>query len=659
MPQEVALIPFGYTGRSISELQGSIIKLRGESCNFDTHSGELWASRGFRITRRVADSHSKPGGSWVHSHTDEGRTTFYYYDTALYPETGSDDPTAIATGLTQTWTPVVVQQAFPTGASAFLNGVNADAQLIREDGSNGLEAVPLEFPAPAGLTVSGSTSGGSLVDDTYYVYVSYVDIDPLGVRPSVESHYQAEEVIITGSSGNGSITIDVSTASPAIPARATHYRYYISNSTTAVSSALLEGTTAKGTTSATVQSLTGTTAIPNISNNAFTAEMPLDDVTCAVLHDGRMFIGSSKSNKVYFSVRGNLNEWNPLNEITTGAESEWSGGVVALISSNESLYVCTDNAIHRVWGDFSRDDQGDDATQQLRMQQGVLDTSITCVGPNAWCEVNGTAFIMSEQGLAAITVDGTTLFLPDDAQGLLDRIDWTYRDRIVLAEDPNGYVCILVPRLVNSDRPMDGASVAGVPDYILRFDHRHGLWAPPLRVGDITHIEKREDVAAGASKGRPLLMGFQMTGRAVQLGYGWSGGGPDDVSGTAYDGQSSTSTATTSVAYLESGITADDYNGMLVTLKYPDDDDNYPGLSVQKTVTDTAVAGSTVTLSWQGALTVPSGGGSWTVRVAGILQVFDVAVPSVNLPNAEHGRHTRLHSVRAYLPHIIGVESTD
>ena len=63
----------------------------------------------------------------------------------------------------------------------------------------------------------------------------------------------------------------------------------------------------------------------------------------------------------------------------------------------------------------------------------------------------------------------------------------------------------------------------------------------------------------------------------------------------------------------------------------------------------TAGAGSTVTLTWVGALTVPSGSGTWTVRVAGLLRPHDQPI--------DPGRKIRIKAVRILLHHMVGIES--
>lgn len=640
----MTLRPLGYTGRPVAPVQeGGVVPLAGDSVNLDTHRGVNWPSRGYRIVREVGDSHSKACFTWNHLHTDEGQTGVYLYDTALYPETGSDSPTAIKTGLTASFKPVFVSQGEPSGQSVFLNGTNSESQLIQEI-SAALDARDFDFAAPAdyssGVTTPG---GGSLPAGTYHIAIVYEDSDGAVLVESAPTFVDDETVAL-----NDSIDIDISALTH--PTRATHWSVYVSNSTTSIDDyrqQIDSQAIASETVSITTFDSSGAT-LPHINQVTWQATMPLSNVTCACLHEGCLFIASSTSNKVYFSRRDNLNEWNTAREINAGTESGMAGGVVGMVSAYGSLYIFTHNAIFRAWGPFAFDDQGDNPTWLPLWKQDTADNGRGIVGPNAVTVIDGRPWFFSQQGLAVLGQTGSELVAPVDAQGMLDRIDWTYRDRIVVAQDPNGYACALVPRLTNSTRPQDGASVAGIADRVLRFDFRNGVWACPLAMGDITHIAFRTQESAGTVGGEPKLMAGSMTGRVLELGIGWSGG-VLDVSGSAYDGQASTAEATTTVSYIEAGISADDYNGYTVTLKYPDDDDNYPGVTVQKTIVDTGVSGSTVTLTWVGALTVPSGSGAWTVRVTGLLRPHDNPI--------DFGRKIRIKAIRVLLAHAIGVES--
>jgi len=643
--------PLGYTGRPIAPmLEGGVMPLAGGSLNLDTHRGVNWPSRGYRVVREVGDSHSKACFTWNHLHTDEGQTGLYLYDTALYPETGSDNPTALKTGLTASFKPVFVSQGEPTGHGVFLNGTNSEAQLIQEISSS-LDARDFDFAAPGDYSGDTTTpANGTSLEGTYHALIVYEDDDGAILVTSAPT-FQKSIVVASGDS------IDFDISNLVHPTRAKKWSVYISAPATAGGTAvdsidsyvqqLNSEALATETYSFTAYDSSGAT-LPHINETTWQATMPLTNVSCAAIHDGCLFIGSESSNKVYFSRRNNFNEWNTARELNTGTETGTAGGVVGMISAYGSLFIFTHDSIFRAWGPFAFEDQGDNPTWLPLWSQARHDTGRGLVGPNAATTVDGQPFFFSQQGLAIVTQNGSTLVAPVDAQGMLDDLDHTYRDRWVLSQDPNGYVCALVTRFTNSSRPQDGASIAGIADRILRYDFRNRLWACPLAMGDITHLSYRTQESAGTVGGKPKLMAGSMTGRVLELGIGASGG-VLDTSGSEYDGQAATAEAATTVSYIEAGISADAYNGYTVTLYYSTDDDNYPGLAVQKTIVDTAVSGSTVTLTWVGSLTTPAGSGTWTVRVAGLLRVHDFRI--------DPGTKKRLKWIRAYTQPVIGVES--
>jgi len=152
-------------------------------------------------------------------------------------------------------------------------------------------------------------------------------------------------------------------------------------------------------------------------------------------------------------------------------------------------------------------------------------------------------------------------------------------------------------------------------------------------------------------------MASSPNGYIHELHKGWSGGGALDVSGTAYDGQLTTSVTTLTATYIEAGVSNDDYNGMTVELFYPTDDTAYPGLRVLRTITDTVVSGSNVTIHWVGALTVPSASGNWTVRVAGLPGAADLAFNVRDIVEVPPGFKIQIKGVRVKFHHMIGEEA--
>ncbi len=645
MTERITIKPYGFSGQSRVGPRNGVVPFNGDTVNVDTHRalGESWGSRGFQIHRFVKANASKPAGSWLHTHTDGGSTPVYLGGAELYPETGSDTPTAIASALDLTFKPIFVSAAPDNGMSVFFNGVNGQAQLIREDGADALEAVLLNFDAPADYTAGVTTPpNGTALNGTYHVAVVYEDSGG-AVLVQTAPTFVKDIAVASGDS----IDIDISSLSH--PTRATHWSVYVSSTTDAGDSYLQEiDSQVIANETVSITALTGTTTLTHINNFYRTASLPLTAIDSAWLREGRLWVASSISNKVYFSERNNPNHWYSINEVTAGAETGFSDGVVGGIESEGSSYLFTRSAIHRVFGDLTRDDQF-----VLRIGQSSVATNFGLVGPNALARQGNMVYFYSDQGLAVLQGGATGLVSPDDEQGVLDRLDTTYLDRVTLAVDPLGYVCILAPRLTNSSRPLDGASTAGIADRIYRWDYRHRVWAPPLALGDLVHLSARQNPAAGGTSTKVVLMASSPNGYVLETNKGWSGGGALDVSGTEYDGQLTTSVTTLTATYVEAGVSNDDYNGMTVELFYPTGDTVYPGLRVTRTITDTVVSGSNVTIHWLGALTVPSASGNWTVRVAGLGGVSDIAM-RLDIPA---GFKARLMGVRAKYHHMVGEES--
>jgi len=142
----------------------------------------------------------------------------------------------------------------------------------------------------------------------------------------------------------------------------------------------------------------------------------------------------------------------------------------------------------------------------------------------------------------------------------------------------------------------------------------------------------------------------------LQLNYGHSSGGADDITGTIYDGALATGHSTTTAVITQSGVTNDDYNGMLVALFYPLVDTGFPGLIAIRTITDTAVSGSAVTITWAGALTVPTST-KWTVRVAGHAVVVRLDPDWSQYLQLEPGSEIQVHDLKAEYHDVIGSEA--
>ena len=657
--QRVTLRPFGYSGQSRVGSRDGTIPYTLDSVNMDTHRSEPWGSRGYQIHRLAAASTVVPCSSFFHTHSDGGSTPVYWVGAKLLAETGSDSPTPMNTGLTGTYKPIWVTMDTPAGMSVVFNGTNGQALLVREDGSNGLEAVLLDFVAPADYTSLLTTPNtGSLIAGTYHVAIVYEDNGGSVLVQSAPTFVKNVAVAV-----NDSINIDISTL--VHPARATHWSVYVAvpgtsgDVATDAGSSYLQAIDSQAIASETVSitSVTGLVGLTHINETMRQATLPLTGIDGAWLHDGRVFVSSSISNKVYFSERDNPNHWYSINEITAGAESGWSAGVVGGISAFGSCYIYTRRSVHRVYGSLTRDDQGTGASFILDVNQDQVWDSFGLVGPNAITHVGAYVYFYSDQGLAMQQGNSIRLVMPVDEQGILDRLDVTYLDRIVLAEDPNGYVCVLAPRLTNTARPIDGASIAGVADRIYRWDYRHGLWACPLAYGDLTHIVTRQNGAFGTTSAKNYLMASNPYGYVLQLGKGWSGGGALVVTGAEYDGQLCTTSQATTATWVEAGISADAYNGMTLALFYPTGDTGFAGLWGLKTIIDTTISGSNVTVTWAGSLTVPSASGAWTARVAGLPCVGDISFDLGRVVQVPPGQKIRIKGVRLKYAPMIGVEA--
>ncbi len=260
---------------------------RGSSW-MNTSRGTLDPDRGFKRHRLVSAALAKPGASWTHIHTDGTEDPAYYFNTGLYPETGSDSPTAFKTGLTAAWQPSIIRIP-DLGFSIFLNGTNSEAQLVREDGSADLEAVDFDFAAPVLGTVTAQTSGGSLADDTYYVIALVID-DTSGYQVVKSGPSNVQEVELSGGGGSGTITIPEPSS---VEARATKFRYYVS-STSNTPTAFLQETETSDTSpgNTVITTLAAGTAIESRNGAYGVGVMPLASVDFAILWQASLWICS-------------------------------------------------------------------------------------------------------------------------------------------------------------------------------------------------------------------------------------------------------------------------------------------------------------------------------------------------------------------------------
>jgi hypothetical protein len=271
--------------------------------------------------------------------------------------------------------------------------------------------------------------------------------------------------------------------------------------------------------------------------------------------------------------------------------------------------------------------------------------------------VGGTVYFWSTRGPAALVGGRVRLLGPDKLRWFVNNIfDWAYASRVVCSEDPAlNMVTFIVPRGTNSSRPLDGASTAGICDYWLRWDYVHNVWSPPRQL-DATDIVSRKNGTHGSTSKRFYLMAMGPHGGVLQMNFGASGTNVLDISGSGYDGLLATDNTTTSATFTLAGVSADDFNNRTVTLFYPTTDDNFPGRTAQKTILDTTVSGSSVTVTWSGALTLPSST-KWTVRIAGLKRGLDVDLDARLAAQIETDNEVMFHKVDVELRDTTGLEA--
>lgn len=624
----------------------------GDTLWHDVVGNELWPSRGFKKLRQVASVTSKPGDYFVHRTETGQEYPWYLCSTGLYPETGSDSPAALKSSLTETWQ--YAASGFASqGASVFVNGTNAQAQLVRENsGGSALEAVDFDFAQPDTnwTATNSSDAGASIPDGTYLVRIS--QYDDQNSSHLVESQAAASKSVTVSAGGTGRIVVAQNTWTP--DTRATKWRIYVTaaGASDTVTAYHLETTVAIGTTSVNIDSLTGTGDQP-VNRNGFerTSVMPLSNVDVCCQHKGRLFIASTQSNEVYWSERNAPNQWYSTNGLNNGAESNWNSPVRGMASANDVLYVFTADSIHIVVGDFRRDDTGDNPTYAAFARPELLEPGIGCLSHRSIVPLGSYVYFMSTRGPARMGGNAVQLLRWDDMVHAMTEWDWSYMDRCCAAEDgDNGHVCWAVPRLVNSSRPQDGASVAGIPDMIYRFDYKSSRWVPPLRL-DTVGLRFLPFGTAGTNDNTVYLLHVSPYGTLGQMNWGWAGGPSGAVSGTDYDGKLASATTTTSATFGVTGITG--LVGWTVTLTYPSGDSNYPYVVVQKTISSFTDSGSATTVNWQGALTAPSGT-EWTVRLAGLWRPLDVVIDPLQY---QMGPRVQLQMVDAVLQDVVGTEA--
>ena len=574
------------------------------------------ACRGYSKFRQVVAATDTVAQRGAYVDPDGNERHYYIVGTTFYPETGSDTPTSLGSVTTPTWNWAVVPFGAPSWVNINLNGDVTDARVVR---GTTLELVALQIASPTAVVPTTATTGGTIADGMYYIRQSYIDDSGATTVESAPC-----DVLSVTTSGGGASTISV--PEPAsVPARATKIRVYMTSvgATDAPGNYHLQTTYTKGSGTYTRTTPPDTSGANPPNRNGFyqQATMPIGTARVACEHLGRLFFASDEDNTIYWSERDAPNQY-----YTTNFLEGFAGQIRGMASMNGVLYVFTSDAIYLVTGDFSRDSTGAAPTYAVNASEPQrIDHGVGCVSHGTITRIGPTVYFMSTQGPAMISGSTVRLLRPEDFAGTVfgrrgdSVLDWGYADRWSACDDvENGTYSILVTRKVNSSRAMDGASTAGMPDLILRWDYRHGVRAPDMRLGDMTHLSSSLNGTIGSLSRKVELMAMGPHGYCLQLNTGWSGGGATTAATDSNnDGKLATAQTTTTATIENTGIAADDLIGQTVTVFYQDEDTSYPGVVATKTIKDnTATSGGTITITWNGALPAPSGT-LCTFRVAG------------------------------------------
>ena len=620
---------------------------------------------GFDIVSQIVDSSaSKAGASWNHSHTDATRWVIGYYNQSIYYWNDSVW-TSILGSLTETYCPSFACMGLPLGASLFVNGADSP-KLIRE-ASGVPEGVAANFEAPNTNFSLTQGTGGSLADGVYTVRIAQVEVHAT-TGTIISAPSSTKTITISAGGGTAKITVAQNTWTP--NARATHWRIGITDTDVADSpsayfwsgSNIAIGTTSSDITQINAGGLYTSTA-PFESRNGFYATTDLTEIISGkhprgvCVYEGRWVVWYKNDNRILWSERDSW-LWYSTNSLDTGAEGGWNLPVLCCLPMNGFLLVFTADAIHGVFGDFSRDLDG---AAPNYAANAIPKTLVTGTGMVGGCEaaknVDGVVPFSSTRGPAVFTGGGVTLLAPEDIRHERSFWDTTYADRWIVCEDSRSGDIIFAPtRKTNSSRPMDGASAAGLIDTLYRWIPSRGVWDCPLQM-DVTHLSARTNGAAGAAHQQPVLMAVGPHGGAVsQLGVGHSGGVPS-CGGAAYDGILASANNTTTATIALAGIAADELNGQTVTLRYPSGDSTYPYVQVQKTISDnTATSGGNVTITWVGAVTAPTTS-FWTVRIAGLKRCARVSLDPRALGVGAPDSYYQLHEIEARFKDRVGAEA--
>lgn len=609
--------------------------------NVHTAQQDPRSDKGYKILRQVQTSaFNKGGGSFTHVHTDGTEYPFYWYDGQWWRDDGAG-VTSLVSGLGDYFVPAVVHFDSPGGVSAAFIGDNAKAYGFRKE--TDLAAFLWDMDVPGGsFTATPSGTGGSLPTGTYHVAVT--QIDTTGARTVESGAIFQTSVSVTGPTGK--ITLDLTGVTYAT--RATKYRVYLSNSANSASSYFQNGAdTPTGTTSFVITTTTAGTAIPGRGTIYQSSKMPVTAVDTACIFDGRMIFASSGDPHVYWSERGDVNHFYSTNS-TDIVEGGFNAPVVAVVAGDDAVYVLTARGVHKITGDFGRND---DLTPRVEIR--TIDHGVGCTARGSVVAIPGVGvFFMSQYGPIAI-VNGTLIRLGhDDFADFLPLVDFTYADRWTATFDQRlrQYVCFLT-RKTNSNRSMDGAVNAGICDIGIRWNLDELNFSPPLHY-EVTHVNLRNHPSSpGNSSNEALVVATGPHGDALHLHQGRAAGITGDVSGAVYDSVVPTTFTATQAVIGNTGY--GDLQGVGVTLRYPSTDTAYPTVAVYRTIKSSSEAAGATTINWEGNAPTPTGTNPST-RVGGMIRRARVrAVQLDENPLA----YTRLNFAGMGALDIVGMEA--
>ena len=650
MPEVTIPSPNGWTSRA----QPNTGLYGPGAVNFDTYKGFGESAQGFRRVRVISTAGATDAAaSLTHLDASGNEYPLYYWLNDLYRETGSG-VISIVGSLTEAYLPTFTRFA-GVDTGVFLNGTNAEALSTRIVTNPVAVAFDLNKPGGSFTTSSTPSTGGSLSDGVYQIRV--VAIDNVGAYSVISEPTAAVPITLSGGGSAQRIVLDLT--SQTYDTRTVNWRVYMTAAgagDTPTAFFQVGSDTAKATTTLNITATSTTGAIDNRNGFYRTAVMPLAGALMAVEYKDRLVIASLTSNLIAWSERDQPNHWFTTNS-TSEIDGQWASTVTGLAATKDALYVFTKDAIFVVSGNFAFDDVTN--THNVRDPEPIS-TGLGCLAHGSVFVVDeGAVFFMSQRG-PAIAAGGTVVPLsPGEIRN--ERLCWDYdnMDRCTGAYDlENGLACWAVPRKTNATRPQDGASVAGTPDRIYRYDVAQQNYSPPLEMEVVHLISRSQPGTVGQQSQEMKLFACGPHGTVNELNWSQAHGpGGDiitsaDVSGTDFDGLQATAETSTSAAMVLSGVTDDALQGYGAVVRYHSGDTAYPGEEFYVTIVGNTTAAGTLTITWLGARTV-STGTKWTVRLAAMRQNPEVLLQF----DADPTMRTQLQYVTALLPDSIGARA--